>query len=94
MSEEHAHPNYMAIFVVLIILTVLEVAAAGLYKYEGWAVITLILLVGMALTKAILVALYFMHLRFETKTFVVVVSAPLIFALILVLGLLPDIAFR
>jgi cytochrome c oxidase subunit 4 len=94
MSEEHAHPNYMAIFVTMIVLTVLEVLAAKLYSFDGWALITLILLVGMAITKAVLVALYFMHLRFETKTFVVVVSAPLVFALILVLGLLPDIAFR
>jgi len=84
----------MAIFVTMIVLTVLEVLAAKLYSFDGWALITLILLVGMAITKAVLVALYFMHLRFETKTFVVVVSAPLVFALILVLGLLPDIAFR
>ena len=68
MSEEHAHPNYMAIFVTMIVLTVLDVLAAKLYSFDGWALITLILLVGMAITNAVLVALYFMHLRFETKT--------------------------
>ena len=53
--------------------------------------ITIILLIGLALTKASLVGLYFMHLRFEKKTFVVVVSAPLVLAVVLVLALLPDV---
>lgn len=92
MSEGN-HPNYMMIFWILVVLTVLEVGAAQLYGYEGMGTIALILLVGMAITKAILVAAYFMHLRFETRTFVVIVSAPMIFAVILVLGLLPDVAF-
>ena len=97
MSDGNNHPNYMAIFWVLVVLTVLEVGAAQLYSYreqfEGIGLIALILLLSMAIVKALLVAAYFMHLRFENRTFVLVVSAPLIFAVILVLGLLPDVAF-
>ena len=97
MSDGDNHPNYMAIFWVLVVLTVLEVGAAKLYlfreQYEGIGAITLILLIAMAIVKALLVAAYFMHLRFEKRTFVIIVSAPLIFAAILIIGLLPDVAF-
>ena len=97
MSDDHQHPRYGLIWIWLLILTLLEVAAAWLYKYEesfaGIGVITLILLVGMALVKALLVAMYFMHLKFERLLFVIIVCAPLIFATILVVALFPDIAF-
>jgi caa(3)-type oxidase subunit IV len=48
--------------------------------------------VALALVKAALVAFYFMHLRFERKTFVILVSFPLVLAVILIIALLPDVA--
>ena len=48
------------------------------------------LLVGMALTKAILVAAYFMHLKFERRTLAVIAATPLALCVFLVLMLLPD----
>jgi len=53
--------------------------------------IIVILLVGMALTKAALVALYFMHLRFERVTLGVIALTPLVLCLFLILMLSPDI---
>lgn len=98
MTDGHKHPNYIRIWVVLIILTVVELVIAQLPHWmEGTKNIlrtTIILLVGLALTKAALVGLYFMHLRFERRTFVLIVTAPLILALVLVFGLLPDVGFR
>ena len=95
METEHKHPNYMAIFGALIILTVIELVVAKLphwmEKVDGIMRTTIILLVGLALTKALLVALYFMHLRFEKKTFVMIVSVPLVLAVVLILGLMPDV---
>ena len=91
MSDDHQHPRYGLIWLWLLILTLVEVAVPWLYgSIPG--VIVLIGLMALAVVKAILVAVYFMHLRFERKTFVLIVSAPLVFATILVLGLLPDIA--
>jgi caa(3)-type oxidase subunit IV len=83
----------MTIFVVLVILTALEFATAIGLKGESTFTIMVILLLGMAFTKAGLVAAYFMHLRFERKLFVLIVSAPLILAVILVIALLPDIGY-
>ena len=92
-SETHKHPNYMAIFYALIALTVLELGVAQLPQYvEGSTRIMIVALVALALVKAMLVALYFMHLRFERKTFVILVSFPLVLAVILIIALLPDVA--
>jgi caa(3)-type oxidase subunit IV len=97
MSEDHKHPNYIMIWIVLLALTVLEVAVAYFPKYlsnvEEIITITIVLLIGMALVKAGLVAAYFMHLKFEQKNFVMIVSFPLVLACVLVILLLPDVAF-
>jgi len=60
----HQHPNYMLIFWWLLGLTVLEVAVPMVITAQ---VPKVALLVSMAVTKAVLVALYFMHLKFEKK---------------------------
>jgi caa(3)-type oxidase subunit IV len=97
MSEDHKHPNYIMIWIVLLALTVIEVAVAYFPKYlsnvEEIITITIVLLIGMALVKAGLVAAYFMHLKFEQKNFVMIVSFPLVLACVLVILLLPDVAF-
>ena len=97
MSDDHKHPNYILIWAVLLILTVLEVVVAF---FPGWMsdvrgihLITIILLVVMAFVKAGLVAWYFMHLKFEEKNFVLIVSFPLVLACVLVILLLPDVAY-
>jgi cytochrome c oxidase subunit 4 len=81
-SDGHTIPNYMAIFWWLLGLTIVEV---------GWSVLPhhskLVLaagIVGMAIIKAVLVALYFMHLKFERKTMGVLFASTLILGAILV----------
>jgi cytochrome c oxidase subunit 4 len=81
----HSQPNYMAVFGGLAVLTVIEVAVAFLGFSET---VTIVLLVGLALWKAGLVALYYMHLRFEPPRLVLMVLAPLPLALILVLAVI------
>lgn len=87
MAEGH-HPAYGKIWWWLLILTILEIAAA-IYIADPLA--KGILLVGMALGKAILVALYFMHLKFETTTLLVIAFTPMIICAFLVFMLLPDL---
>src|SRR2546428_7354660 len=86
-AAEHKHPNYMAIFWYLAILTVVEIAVI----YAPWPKVTIVvLLCSLALGKAVLVAMYFMHLRFETRTLGLVAITPLMIATLLVFLLLPD----
>ena len=84
---KHAHPSYIMIWVVLAVLTGLELTVAFL----PWAKRTLILLlIAMALYKALLVALYYMHLRFERRRLRILAFAPLPFTVILVVAVLQE----
>lgn len=89
-GHAHAHaPNikeYMVIFAVLAALTVLEV---GVAKVPGVSKVMMgLALVGLALTKAAIVALYYMHLKHETKvlklTVALPMAAPTIYAIVLI----------
>jgi caa(3)-type oxidase subunit IV len=87
-STTHSHPNYLRIFWILFILTVVEVAIA----YMGLPKLLLVsLLVVLAVWKAALVALHFMHLKFEKATLAWVAITPFILCVFLILMLLPDI---
>src|SRR5947199_6952559 len=87
MATAHKHPNYMAIFWYLAILTVVELGV--IFMPIGKVTIG-VLLCALALGKATLVAMYFMHLRFETRTLGLVAVTPLVIATLLVFLLLPD----
>jgi cytochrome c oxidase subunit 4 len=84
---KHAHPNYIGIWLALAALTALELTVAFL----PWKKETLILiLIGLALWKALMVALYFMHLRFEKGRLRLLAMAPLPFTVILVIAVLQE----
>ena len=89
-SVEHggrAHPNYMGVFLGLAVLTAVELGVAFL----PWAKTTLIILLLMlALWKALMVALYFMHLRYETRRLRILAIAPLPLAVILVVAVIQE----
>lgn len=87
MSEHHAGPRYGSIWWWLLILTILEVFAA---TQMASGVGKLVVLVGMAVVKAALVAWYFMHLRFEKVTLLVICVIPFLICGYLVFMLMPD----
>ena len=78
----HASPNYMAIFWWLLGMTIAEVLIATYIPMSMH--VKILVLVGMAGIKALLVALYFMHLKFERVSLGVTVSLTLVLALILI----------
>ena len=84
----HSEPNYMAVFWWLLILTIIEIAVIYLPLTK---LVIAILLIVLAVTKAALVALYFMHLKFERVTLGFVALSPFILCVFLILMLLPDI---
>ncbi len=84
----HKQPNYIGVFWWLLVLTVLEIAVI----YTPLAKMAIaILLVSMAISKATLVALYFMHLKFERATLALVALSPFLLCLFLIFMLTPDI---
>jgi len=89
MSETaHPEPNYMGVFWWLLALTIIEVAV--IYLPIAKLAIA-IMLITMAITKAMLVALYFMHLKFERRTLALVAVSPFVLCVFLILMLTPDI---
>jgi caa(3)-type oxidase subunit IV len=52
------------------------------------------ILVVLAFTKAALVALYFMHLKFERRTMLFVAVTPVILCVFLIFMLIPDRVIR
>ena len=87
MAAEHKHPNYMAIFWWLAILTVVEI---GVVFLPFGKLINGTLLCALAVGKAAMVAMYFMHLKFETRTLGLIAITPLVIATLLVFVILPD----
>jgi len=87
-SATHSTTAYIKIFWLLLILTIVEVAIV----YLGVPRMLLVgLLVIFAVWKAALVAMHFMHLKFEKKTLSIVAIIPFILCVFLILMLLPDI---
>ncbi|MGZ8530104.1 MAG: cytochrome C oxidase subunit IV family protein [Candidatus Binatia bacterium] len=87
-STAHSHHNYIKIFIILSVLTAVEIGVTFLGLPRTLLVA---LLVGLAVWKAALVALHFMHLKIEKKTLTIVAIIPFILCVLLSLMLLPDI---
>jgi cytochrome c oxidase subunit IV len=90
-TATHESPNYMLIFYWLFGLTVAEVTVVYMSLPQALMVA---LLVGMAVAKASLVAMYFMHLRFETRTLGLIALTPPMLLLMFVVVTSPDTAWR
>lgn len=68
--------QYVVVFVVLGVLTLVEL---GVARTEGIArPAVVVALVALAIAKAALIALFYMHLRFETRILRLTVLGPLV----------------
>jgi cytochrome c oxidase subunit 4 len=87
MDDAGHQPRYMLIWFVLAVLTLAEVGFAFLSLPKVFLATGL---VSMAIVKALLVALYYMHLRFEPRRMWVLALAPLPLAVILVVAVMTE----
>jgi cytochrome c oxidase subunit IV len=85
--EEKAHPPYMLIWGVLAVLMLAKVGVSFLGLAQ-WMAITLLVLISPV--SALLVALYYMHLRFEPKRLWVLAFVPIPLIAILILIVMRD----
>ena len=96
-GEPHAHhPNYWAIFLALCGLTAVSWL---LDESVGWGllnshVVLSALVLAVALAKALFVAVYFMHLKFEGRWKYVLLTPTLVLALGFPIALAPDLSFQ
>ena len=88
MTSSHSTSNYIKVFYILLVLTIVEVALV----YMGLPKILLAALLAIfAVWKAALVAMHFMHLKFEKTTLALVAITPFVLCVFLILMLMPDI---
>jgi cytochrome c oxidase subunit 4 len=85
----HHSINYYYIFFALVLLTIVTVLVA-FHRFENEAV-NLLLALLVASIKATLVAMFFMHLKFEGKLIYLIFIVPLVLCVLLVVALIPDI---
>ena len=91
MDTTHEAPNYMAIFYWLFALTVAEVSVVYTPIPKSLMVA---ILVSLAAAKASMVALYFMHLKFENRTLGIIALTPPILLVMFLFVTYPDTAWR
>jgi len=86
-EQEHAHPRYILIWVILLVLTLAEVGYAFLDLPKLMLAVGLII---MAVWKAVLVAMYYMHLRYEPRRMWILAVSPIPLAILLVLAVITE----
>lgn len=90
-EAEHSGPNYIAVFIYLSVLTAIEL---GVYAMGLPQVAKVGLLVALAWAKAVLVAMYFMHLAIERRVLAIIAITPIVLVTFLCFMLLPDLTTR
>lgn len=83
----HDAPNYMLIWLYLFIMTVVELGVAFLPIHKSLIVMFLLV---MAFWKALLVALYYMHMKWEPVRLRLLALAPLPAAAVLIVVMLME----
>jgi cytochrome c oxidase subunit 4 len=92
-QEVESHVStYMRVFVVLLVFTILEYFYAMLAQAHFGALV--LGLMALALTKATLVGMYFMHLKFEGRWVYLMLVPACVLAIGMILALYPDIGTR
>ena len=88
-DHETHHVNYLAVFLVLCGFTALSVVF-DVMKFDNHAV-TIVLVMAVAVAKALCVMMFFMHLKFEGNWKFVLLAPTTILAIGLPLALMPDV---
>jgi cytochrome c oxidase subunit 4 len=88
----HASPysTYLYIFIALLVLTVLTVAVTR-FDFGNWNLVVAMLIASV---KAMLVALYFMHLKYEKLTTWIYAAFPIVLLAVMMGGIFIDNPFR
>lgn len=87
-APAHAHPKeaeYVRIAIILAIVTAIEV---GVYYFDTIPGLIVPVLLVLSALKFMLVAMFFMHLRFDSRLFSFIFSGPLLLAMAVMVAVL------
>ena len=94
-SHDHGHTSwkpYAATLAALLVLTIITVVAAGINF--GSSTVNVVIALGIATVKATLVALYFMHLKYDKPINAVIAAAGFLFLGLFLIFCMTDIDYR
>ncbi len=80
--QKEKRPNYLAVFLVLAVLTAVEVGVS-LLPFQ-----TVPILVALAATKVVLVAMFYMHLKTDSPWYTYIFLIPIPFVILIAAALL------
>ena len=91
LAHAEHQTNYIAVFIYLTLLTGVELV---IYAMSMPQVLRVGLLIALAWAKAVIVAMYFMHLAMERRGLWVIALTPVVLVTFLTFMLLPDLTTR
>lgn len=87
-DDGHEHPGYMTYLVVAVVLTVITAAEVAIFYIPALAGVIVPLLLTLSAGKFILVVMFYMHLKMDSRIFTGVFLAPMLLAVFLVVALI------
>ena len=90
-THEHVHPNYLGVFFALAVLTGM-ITAIELTSRAGYIDVPRTVLnmtyLSMSLAKALLVVLFYMHLKYDSRLYALLFGVPCIFGIVFLIMVL------
>ncbi len=80
-AEHKKHTSPVLVFVILTLFTVFEIVVTLFHVPKN---VIVPILIAIALVKASLVAMYYMHLRYEKVIYTIIFVTPTLFAVLLI----------
>lgn len=90
MTGNIHRPNYLLVWLWLVILVIVSISASLVLPKS----VALLLIFSVAMIKALLVVLNYMHLKYETLLLYAIAIVPLLIVIILLFALFPDFVLR
>ena len=88
VARPHEQPNYLAVFIALAVITAIITTVELMSSSLGIPrVILNAFYVAMAVAKATLVAMYYMHLKQDSRLYTALFVTPALFALVFIIML-------
>ncbi|MFO7893806.1 MAG: cytochrome C oxidase subunit IV family protein [Longimicrobiales bacterium] len=87
-TGDHEHPGYMTYLVVAAVLTVITALEVAIFYIPALSGVIVPLLLTLSAGKFVLVVMFYMHLKMDSRIFTGVFLAPMLLAVFLVVALI------
>lgn len=86
--DEHEHPGYATYLVIALVLTVITALEVAIFYIPALSGVIVPLLLTLSAGKFVLVVMFYMHLKMDSRVFTGVFVAPMLLAVFVVAALI------